>query len=311
MDKPTFDPGLTQKYTGVITRAINKDGGFNVRRRGVTWHDVHPYLFLITVRWQVFVGIVLAGFLILNFLFAAVYCLIGVHHLHGAAASSPLGSFLNAFFFSSHTLTTVGYGNIYPDSVLANIVATIEALVGLMAFALGTGILFGRFSRPSARIGFSESMIITSYSDISSLQFRIVNRRSNNLLDLQARVLLMTVDQVNGRLQRAYAALTLERDTVIFFPLTWTIVHPIDAASPLYGKTAEDLKRLQAEVLIMIKGTDETFGQVVNARYSYRYDEISWGTRFKPAFEIDSDGEMLLEVDRVSDLDPVSPQLRN
>ena len=310
MEKPTFDPGLTQKYTGVITRAINKDGGFNVRRDGVTWHDIHPYLFLINVRWQLFVGIVLVGYLVLNTVFALLYCLIGIHHLHGAETSSELGGFLNAFFFSSHTLTTVGYGNIYPDSVPANIIATVEALVGLMAFALGTGILFGRFSRPSARIGYSDKMVVTKYSDGTSLQFRIVNRRSNNLIDLDARVLLMTVEGVEGRLQRKYAALTLERAGVIFFPLTWTIVHPIDESSPFYGKTAADLERLQAEVLIMIKGMDETFGQIVNSRYSYRYDEIEWGARFRPAFEIDSAGEMLLEVDRVSDLEPVDMRLQ-
>ncbi len=302
MDKSNFDPGLTQQYTATLRRAINKDGHFNIRRRGITWHDFHPYLYLITVPWRVFLALLLAGFVTLNSFFAILYYIVGIEHLHGADAPAAWGRFLNGFFFSTHTLTTVGYGSIYPEGVLANSVAAVEALAGLMIFAIATGLLVGRVSKPSARIGFSDRMIVAPYRSITSLQFRIVNRRMSNLMELGARVLLMTVEEVEGRLQRKYRELKLERDHVLFFPLTWTVVHPIESDSPLFGLTAEDLEKRQAEALILIKGIDDTFSQTVHARYSYRYDEIKWGAKFEPAFNIDEEGDMWLEVNRVSAL---------
>jgi inward rectifier potassium channel len=173
-------------------------------------------------------------------------------------------------------------------------------MVGLMGFAVATGLLFGRISRPSARIGFSGKMLVAPYQNGTSLQFRIVNRRPNMLMELEASVLLMTVDGAAGSPSRSYNRLSLERDRIYYLPLTWTIVHPIDANSPLNGKTAEDLKRLQAEFLITIKGYDDTFSQTVHSRSSYRYDEIVWNARFVSAFHIDAAGDVVLDVDEVS-----------
>jgi inward rectifier potassium channel len=305
MQTPTFDPGFTQQYTGALKRAINQDGQFNVRRTGVTWREFNPYLYLISVPWPVFIGIVVVMFLIANVVFGTLYMWIGIEHLKGAEASSPWSEFLNAFFFSAHTLTTVGYGNMYPIGPGANTIAVIEALLGLLSFAIATGLVFGRFSRPSARIGFSKTMLVAPYMGGKSLQFRIVNRRSNNLIDLNAQLLLMTVDQGDGTLLRKYAVLELEREHVLFFPLTWTVVHPMTENSPLYGKTAQDLERLQAEILIMIKAFDDTFGQTVQVRYSYRFDEITWGAKFTPAFEIEPNGDLRLEVNKVGSIEPV------
>ncbi len=216
------------------------------------------------------------------------------------ALEDNYGRFLSAFFFSAHTLTTVGYGNLAPNGTASNVVASLEAMVGLMGFAVATGLLFGRISRPSARIGFSTQMLIAPYQNGTSLQFRIVNLRPNMLMELEASVLLMTVDGPSGALARSYNRLTLERDRVYYLPLTWTIVHPIDANSPLYGKTAADLERLQAEFLILIKGYDDTFSQTVHARSSYRYDEVTWNARFTSAFHIDAGGDVVLDVDEVS-----------
>ena len=302
MEKPTFDPGLTQKYTGALRRTINKDGTFNVHRRGATWRDVNAYLYLINVPWPAFLGIIFAAYLAVNTLFALVYYALGENQLQGAAAPTELAHFLNSFFFSAQTLTTVGYGIISPRGTAASTVAAIEAMVGLMGFALATGLLFGRVSRPSARIGYSEKMTVTPYLDGSSLQFRVVNQRANNLMELEAKVLYMTVEGPPGQLRRDYKVLKLERHNVFFFPLTWTIVHPIDEHSPLHGKTAQDLERLQAEILILIKGFDDTFSQTVHSRYSYRYDEIAWGARFAPAFDTDAEGALVLEVNKVGAL---------
>jgi inward rectifier potassium channel len=301
MEKPQFDPGLTQQYTGVLKRAINQDGQFNVRRTGTGWRDWHPYLYMISTPWPMFFAIVTATFLVLNCLFALAYCLAGIDNLKNAQAETGFLTFLNAFFFSAHTLSTVGYGNMWPIGPAANFVAVMESLVGVLGFAIATGLLFGRFSRPSARFGFSKSMVVAPYQDTTSLQFRVVNRRSNNIIDLEARVLLMMVElSSDGKPLRRYRELTLERPAVLFFPLTWTVVHPIVEGSPLFGVTTQELERMQAEVLIMMKGHDESFGQSVHARYSYRYDEIVWGARFDTAFELEENGDLRIEVDKVS-----------
>ncbi|HTU46801.1 MAG TPA: ion channel [Bryobacteraceae bacterium] len=304
MEKPTFDPGLTQQYTGALKRAINQDGNFNVRRTGGTWRDFHPYLFLINISWPAFIAIVAAAYVVLNLIFAGLYALIGMENIKGAEAPTAASHFLNIFFFSAHTLSTVGYGNMWPSGAPANSIAALEALIGLMVFAIATGLLFGRFSRPSARVGFSERALMAPYIDATSLQCRVVNRRSNNLINLEARVLLMTVELVEGRPQRRFTPLELERNQIWFLALTWTIVHPIDEKSPLYGKTAADLERLQAEFMILLSGFDDTFSQTVHTRYSYRYDEIIWGAKFAPAFEIDEDGELVIEVNRVGAIEP-------
>jgi inward rectifier potassium channel len=174
-----------------------------------------------------------------------------------------LGDFSVAFFFSVHTLTTVGYGDVYPLGMPANILAAFEAGLGLMGFALATGLLFARFSRPNAQLIFSDRMVIAPYGKGLSLQFRIANRRHNVLTDVQADMMLMTVEQDSqGQLRRNFVELKLERKKVFFLALTWTVVHPMDESSPLWGKTAADLERLQAEVLILIKGYDDIFTQV-------------------------------------------------
>jgi len=301
MDTPTFDPGLTQQYTATLRRVIDKNGDFNVRRRGVNWHDIHPYLFMVGTSWSMFLALIFLAYVVANLFFASIYYAIGTEHLHGVDAATPGGKYLEAFFFSAHTFTTVGYGSISPVGTVANLAAALEALVGLLALALATGLLFGRFSRPAARIQFSRSALIAPYLNGNSLQFRIANRRSNNLMELEAKILLMTVENVDGRLQRRYAALTLERSAVLFLPLTWTIVHPIDESSPLLGKTSTDLERLQAEFLILIKGYDEMASQTTHTRYSYRHDELVWGARFAPAFSIDDSGDLILEIERLSD----------
>jgi inward rectifier potassium channel len=310
LSRPDFDPGFTQQYRGSLRRIINPDGHFNVHRHGTTWRDVHPYLFMINSSWPVFAALILAGYVVANLVFALIYYGIGVEHLRGAEATTAFGRFMEAFFFSAQTFTTVGYGSLAPEGALTSAVAAIQALMGLMAFALATGLLFGRFSRPVARIAFSKQMVVAPYRGGTSLQFRIANRRSNNLMELEARMLLMTVEQEAGELLRKYKSLTLERPSVQFLPLTWTIVHPIDETSPLWGKTAADLARLQTEFLILIKGFDDTFFQTVHVRYSYRFEELVWGARFAPAFQVDSHGDMVLELERLSELrSPEEPSL--
>jgi inward rectifier potassium channel len=300
----TFDPGLTQQYTGPLLRAINKDGSFNVRRRGVRSLAGSIYMHLVNMAWTHFLLLVTAVYLMVNVAFASVYVGLGPGSLRASEANLGLSDFAKAFFFSVHTLTTVGYGDLYPLGLAANIVAAIEAALGLSGFALATGLLFARFSRPTAKLVFSQQMVVAPYRDGSSLQFRIANQRTSILTDVQADMMLMTVEKgAGGNLQRNFTELPLERKNIFFLALTWTIVHPIDQKSPLWGKSVADLERLQAEVLILIRGYDDSFTQVVNSRYSYRWNEVEWSARFTPAFEVAPGGHLVLDLERISTTD--------
>jgi inward rectifier potassium channel len=297
--KPPFDPGLTEKYAGTLRRVVNKDGTFNVRRRGTRLRNFHLYKFLIGLSWPWFVAIVLGTFIIVNLVFAGLYLAAGIQTLQGAEGGTALGSFLNAFFFSGQTLTTVGYGSMVPRAIGSNVIASIEALLGVMGFAFGAALIYGRFSRPTARILFSARALIAPYQGKTSLQFRVANERSNAIVDLEATVVLMAVEGNGEAHRRTYTRLELERPKIFFLPLTWTIVHPIDEASPLYGKTARDLADRAVEFMVLIRGFDDTFSQVVNARSSYRFDEILWGHRFLPAFRSDERGHLVLDLAKI------------
>lgn len=299
MQTPSFDPGLTQKYEGPLRRIINPDGSFNVLRRGTNWRDVHPYLHLVSTSWPRFFGWVLLGYITVNLIFAVCYFLLGAGALTDKVAPGGAARFAEDVFFSSQTLTTVGFGAVAPVSGSANVVAAFEALVGLLGFAVATGLLFGRVSRPSARIGFSRNALIAPYQDGMSFQFRMVNRRANTLIEPSATVMLMIVDRRAEPPRRDFKMLKLERPSVMLFPLTWTVVHPIDLDSPLYGKTPEDMDELQAEFLVLVKAFDETFGQTVHQRYSYRFSEVVWGGRFTPAFGVDGNGDLQVHLDKV------------
>jgi inward rectifier potassium channel len=298
--KPALDPGLTTQFGAPLRRAVNKDGSFNVRRSGVNWRAFHPWLIVVNMSWPGFATLVIALYMVVNWAFAFMYFAMPADAIHGSAAPTEGARLMNDFFFSGHTLTTVGYGNLYPDGLAANMVATLEALAGLLSFSVITGTLVARVSRPSARIKYSEQALIAPYQEGNALMFRIANERSNNLMELNVRLMMMSVIRIDGGSpERKFDYLNLERESVLLFPLTWTVVHPIDDTSPLTGKTAQDMKDMQVEFIVFIKGFDETFGQTVHSRYSYRPDEIVWGAKFLPAFTVQSSGDLLLEVNKV------------
>ena len=293
----TLDPGIGEKFSRRTKRAINHDGSFNVRRRGGP-HRFDAYQWLVQMEWGPFFGVVVAFFGFLNAVFALAYLALGLENLPGVAPRGQWQDFLSALFFSIQTFTSVGYGHVYPASNGAGLVSSLEALVGVLTFALATGLLYGRFSRPTARIHFSRTAIISRRPDgTPCLQFRIANQRSNILIDLQARVLLKTIEP--GTNNQKYAFLPLERDTVNFFPLSWTIVHDITPESPLYGLGPEDYAAQDAEIIIQLKGYDDTFAQDVHARNSYVHEEIEWHRRFIRAYEVDDDGVAVIDLDQV------------
>jgi inward rectifier potassium channel len=295
MQKQTIDPGLGEKYFQKTKRIINNDGSFNVTKVGAGFNYKDIYQYLINISWTKFFMIVLSVYISLNFLFAFLYFFIGVEDIAGISSNS-LNNFLDAFFFSAQTLTTVGYGGMSPKGLLVNVISAFEAMSGLMCFALITGLLYGRFSRPSARILFSENAVIAPYRGITGLQFRIANQRRNTLMEIEARVLLVLIEKDGNQYNRKYFDLKLERNSVYFFPLTWTIVHPINEESPFYGKSEAEIKLSEPEILILIKGFDDTFSQVVHSRYSYTADEIIWNAKFIRAFNNEENGDIIFNI---------------
>jgi len=302
--RKNYDPGFTNLYEGHLRRVINKDGSFNVRRVGTHLSDFHIYQILVSLPWVTFFAVLVCGYLVVNALFAGLYMAAGIEHLAGANMENSSAAFLSAFFFSTHTFTTVGYGTMYPVGLWTNIIASMEAMVGLMSFAIATGLLYGRFSRATARLVFSTAMTIAPHKGGEALMFRVANRRQSTLMEVEARLLLMTVVGTGRNRTRKYDVLDLEVPTVHFLPLSWTVVHPLTATSPLHGKNAEELAALQAEVLVLIKGFDDRFQQTVHARYSYRHDEIVRGMRFAPAFHVSGSGDMVLDLQKISDTTP-------
>jgi inward rectifier potassium channel len=298
MQKQTIDPGLGEKYFQKTKRIINTDGSFNVIKVGTGFNYRDIYQYLINISWTKFFLIVLSVYISLNFLFAFLYYFIGVEDIAGIATNS-LNNFLDAFFFSAQTLTTVGYGGMSPKGLLVNVISAFEAMSGLMCFALITGLLYGRFSRPSARILFSENAVIAPYRGITGLQFRIANQRRNTLMEIEARVLLVLIEKDGNQYNRKYFDLKLERNSVYFFPLTWTIVHPINEESPFYGKSEAEIKLFEPEILILIKGFDDTFSQVVHSRYSYTAGEIIWNAKFIRAFNNEENGDIIFNIEDI------------
>jgi inward rectifier potassium channel len=267
-------------------RLLNRDGSFNVRvDHGSPLSRIFSYHTFLNLSWPRFFLIFGGTYLLLNGIFATLYLAAGPDALAGDTHIQP---FWRAFFFSVHTFATVGYGNISPVTTLANVIVTAETWVGLMGFALITGLVFARFSRPVADIRYSSCAVIAPYMGITALEFRVVNGRQNQLINLEATVMLSRFEGEGDRASRPrkFYQLKLERQKVALFPLNWTVVHPIDEASPLYGWSKERLLDAEVEIAVLITAVDETFAQTVNSRASYTSREIQFGRRFVMMYEL-------------------------
>jgi inward rectifier potassium channel len=287
-------------------RLLNPDGSFNVRRTGLGFLDSFaPYHLLLTTSWRGFLAAVTVAYLALNLLFAGAYLACGPTALIGAGASTMGGRIGQAFFFSVETFATVGYGQVAPNGIAANMVVTAEALVGLMYQALATGLLFARFTRPTAALLFSHEAVVAPYRDGLGLMFRIANRRRTEVIELSAQVLFSALapDDRGGRVRR-YTLLPLERNKVTFFPLSWTLVHPIDETSPMAGRTPQDLQDAEAEILVLLSGIDEALEQTIHARSSYQAHEIVWNARFQSMYlQTDARSRVSVDISRVHEIE--------
>ena len=302
--KRANDPGLGSKFQKPIERMMNPDGSYNIVRRGGLNGLQDFYKFLLEIKWYWFILFITSFYICMNLIFSSLYLLIGIEQLKGI--HNGQSNFFNAFFFSAQTFTTVGYGAISPNGKAADILAMIEAFVGLLSFALATGLLYGRFSKPSLKIAFSKNLLITPYEDGNALMFKIVNMRNNVLLNTRIST-LVTIDKgtQNEEFNKEYFALNLETDTVKFFPLTWTIVHKVDESSPIFGLTLKDLKKRNAEVIVMVETFDETFAQEIIQKHSYAHSQWIEGMKFDRNFRIDEKGRLTLHINELNNISPI------
>ncbi len=296
---PVNDYGFSTQAGVKGARLINPDGSFNVVRRGLPFFESFSfYHSLINMSWTAFYGLVLCGFLVVNALFSMLYLWIGVSHLEGMHGTTFWENFMQAFFFSSQTLTTVGYGHVYPTGFWSGTLATLESMCGLLAFAIATGLLFARFSRPQAKVLFSHSALIAPYAEGSALMFRIANARKHALIEVEVQIGLSWIP--TGDSKRRFQELPLERHSINFFALTWTLVHPIDGQSPLASMSLRELMETDAEFFIWIKAYDDSFNQTVHVRFSYKAEQVVWGAKFRPAFTQEADGVTYVDLHRLS-----------
>lgn len=290
-------------------RLINKDGTVNLRKTGLSYLErLSIYHVLLRLPRLQFLLLVFAFYTSTNVFFAFIYVLIGTEHLAGTEiTNSLLYQFQQAFFFSSQTLTTVGYGHISPSGLLANIIASLESFMGIMSFALVTGLFFARFSRPKAYLRFSDSIIIAPFKGGTALMFRVASQKNNHLTDAEAQVTAAFHIMEEGKMVTKFFQLPLEISRINSLAISWTLVHPIDESSPFWGLKEEDLKQIKVEVMPGIKAFDDHYSNTVQQRTSYTSQDLVYGARFLPVFQRSEDGShTLLELDKLNDYERVA-----
>ena len=279
-----------EEYRNAPVPRIVRAGDF--ARRGIVvrggptdgWRDVYHHL--LTLNWLRFMALVACVYLGVNLVFASLYWLDP-----NALANARPRSFVDAFNFSVETLGTIGYGAMSPKSAYANLLVTAEAFTSIALTAVLTGLIFARVSRPTARVRFTEQAVITGFDGKRTLMFRAANQRSNQILEATANVTLARqVVTQEGAAIRRFEAMKMVREMSPLFALTWTVMHVIDEASPLFGLDADGLRDIQAEIVVVLSGLDETFAQRVHARHSYTADEIVWDRNFEDVIYPMNDG---------------------
>ncbi|MRX38226.1 Inward rectifier potassium channel Irk [Flavobacterium sp. LC2016-23] len=301
--KTDVNSGFGTNASNYGGRFVNKNGTHNIERRGmhllrrISWY----HTMIEMPNWK-FMLILFSFYVIINFIFAVVYYAIGIQHLDGIAASGNfLTQFGQAYFFSAQTFTTVGYGHISPTGFLTSALSAAEALIGLLSFAIATGLFFGRFSKPTAFLKFSHNALISPYGDHKGLMIRLVPFKNTNLTDAKAKITLGMSVEENGKMTNKFYNLELELDKINALSLSWTLVHPITENSPLYNFTEEDFRKNHGEILVFITAFDDMFSNTVAARTSYTFDEIIYGAKFQPMYNRSKDGSRtILHLDKLN-----------
>jgi inward rectifier potassium channel len=287
-------------------RFVNKNGTANIEKRGmnllqrISWY----HTMIEMPNWK-FMLILFSFYIIINFIFAIIYYAIGIEHLDGINASgSFLTQFGQAYFFSAQTFTTVGYGHISPTGFLTSALSAAEALIGLLSFAIATGLFFGRFSKPTAFLKFSHNALISPYKGNKGLMIRLVPFKNTNFTDATAKITLGMNVEEEGQQTIKFYNLELELSRINALTLSWTLVHPITEDSPLYNFTEEDFKKIHGEILVFITTFDDMFSNTVVARTSYTFSEIIYGAKFQAMYNRSKDNtKTILHLDKLNQYD--------
>jgi len=294
------DPGFGYKTAASAKRMVNSDGSFNLKHLNRKFSVSEIYSGLINMSWGKFIFLIFVWYGILNLLFASIYYGIGVEYLT-ITKVSPFQDFLNSYFFSAQTLTTLGYGLISPQGNAAAFVSSLEALIGLIGFAFMTGLLYGRFSKPKAAIRFSDVLVLRPFKENRAIMFRLMNKRANVMIEPEITVTL-AINELDkkGDLARKFFKLDLERDKIMYLPTTWTVVHEIDDESPLKNYTDKQILALSAELLILIEYYEDAFAQNVYQMHSYSFNVLKGNSKFVPAYYFDKDDQAILDHEKLS-----------
>lgn len=298
------DLGFGNRPMGKDQRMMNADGTSNIKRIGLPFfRSSDTYNWLISMSWGKFLTIVVTAWLLVNILFAFIYVGVGIEHLKGTDGVTPRDHFFDAFFFSAQTISTVGYGHISPSGFITSCIAAFESMLGLLAFALATGLLYGRFSRPNAKILYSKNMVVAPYKNATALMFRLANFRSSQLIEITVELFLTYNEIVGGQKVRRFSPLELERNKIGLLSLSWTVVHPIHEDSPLFGKSKEELIEAEVEFIVLLQAFDDTFSQTVHSRASYLDENIIYNAKFAPVFFHDDLGLTTIDLSKLSDIE--------
>lgn len=268
-------------------RIINKDGSANLRKTGIPFYQRFSiYHTMLKMSRLKFLVMVFLFYTVTNLLFAGLYLLIGIDKLSGSVVGGSLPDhFLQAFFFSSQTLTTVGYGHIAPVGLLANMIASVESFLGIMAFALVTGMFYARFSRPRAYVRFSEKLLVSPFKEGRALMFRLATYKNNDLTDVEAQVTAAIHHVEQGKRVTRFYPLRLEISKINSLAISWTCVHAMNEESPFWQMTEAEMKHVAFEIMVTIKGFDDHFSNTVQQRTSYSWTDMVYGAKFVPMYE--------------------------
>lgn len=305
--KSEINTGFGTNSSSTGGRFVNRDGRPNVIKRGVgILYRYSWYHTMLGMKRGKFLFLLFLCYITINLVFAGIYYLIGINHLAGVHSGSSFKNFTEVFFFSAQTFTTVGYGRISPVGFMASAVSTFEAFLGLLSFAIATGLFYGRFSRPRAFLKFSENALIAPFKEGTAFMFRMAPYKNNNLSEVEVKLTLAITNEKNGKLTDEFFNLDLEFSKINGLSLSWTIVHPIDDKSPFYGLSKEDIAGTDMEIMVYIKAFDEVFSNNVVTRTSYISSEIVWGAKFKMMYHPSDDkNKTILELDKINDFDLV------
>jgi inward rectifier potassium channel len=279
------ETGLGVNSSNNSERFFDKNGDPHIKIRGNSFFNrFSMYQTMLKMPMWKFLSVIIAAYLFVNLVFATIYFSIGLEKLGGMDARTIDGKFWEAFFFSAQTLSTVGYGHVYPSGFEANAIAAIESLLGLLMFAVATGLMYGKFSKPKAYIMFSENAVFAPFREGIALMFRMAPYKKHYLTDVEVKVTMGIRVNENGLQKNEFFSLKLDISKANTLTLNWTLVHVVDEDSPFYGLSEEEILQLQPEMLVFVKGYDDEYSNTVIARTSYVHEELIFGARFEQMY---------------------------